>query len=146
MFQEYILDPNTLAFLLTIVAGFVFVLISKDNDPASVPNKIKVAVVVGIGTLLGLLYLFYLAAIPETKVAVNLVSIVKYVFGGFMMGATAIGINQVWKNFSGPTIPPPGGQPVLKPPVIKFAANPPSLADPVIKAGVLGRFRGSGKK
>jgi len=108
MFQEFVLDKDTLAFLLTIIAGFVFAMLSKDGDPASVSNKVKVAVVAAVGTLLGVLYLFYLAAIPESKITVNLVTIVKFVFGGFMMGTSAIGINQVWKTFSVPTPPPAG--------------------------------------
>jgi hypothetical protein len=147
MFQEYALDPNTLAFLLTIIAGFIFVLMAKDNDPTSISNKIKVAVVVGVGTLLGILYLFYLAAIPETAVKVSLVTIVKYVFGGFMMGASAIGINQVWKIFSQPTTPPVGGRRIAeKIESIKFKTDPapPDSAPPAV--GIIERVRASVKK
>ena len=98
MFGLFELTPDTLPFFLTILMGFIFMAISKDGDAANISNKTKKVSVVLAGVALGVLFMFYTKALPGSTLQFDLVTIVQYVFGGFLMGTSAIGMNQLTKK------------------------------------------------
>ena len=87
---------------LMVILGWFFTLMGRvvygQWDQAIVPNgaKIVIAPVVGVG--LGILGMFADTIIGEPPITVNVVSWVKYCFAGFLLGATAIGLNQMYKG------------------------------------------------
>jgi len=99
-FDEFGLSRDTVPILLMVLLGFLFMVIAQmfyKGDQTLISNEIKkeLAVVVGMGV--GILFMFYNAAIPGSEVVIDLITVVKYLFGGFMMGANAIGLNQLMK-------------------------------------------------
>jgi uncharacterized membrane-anchored protein len=100
MFGLFALTPDTLPFFLTILMGFIFMAISKDGDAANISNKTKKVSVVLAGVALGILFMFYTKALPGSALQLDLATIVQYVFGGFLMGTSAIGMNQLTKKSS----------------------------------------------
>jgi len=115
MFGLFALTPDTLPFFLTILMGFIFMAISKDGDAANISNKTKKVSVVLAGVALGILFMFYTKALPGSALQLDLATIVQYVFGGFLMGTSAIGMNQLMKGGEAPSmrIIPQPGEPVI---------------------------------
>ena len=99
-FDEFGLSRDTVPILLMVLLGFLFMIIAQmfyKGDQNLISNEIKkeLAVVVGMG--IGILFMFYNASIPGTTMVIDFVTVIKYLFGGFMMGANAIGLNQLMK-------------------------------------------------
>lgn len=68
----------------------------------SIPNKLKPWIAVTIGILLGIVALFYTLPV-DTPVDFKMV--VDHVLGGFMTGATAVGMYEMTKKKNGAGTP-----------------------------------------
>ena len=95
-FDEFWLTRDTMPILLMVLLGLVFMIMGK-GDPAVVPNVEKKVIAVVAGVALGILFMFYNQALDPTM-QINIISVVKYVFGGLMMGANSIGLDQLLKG------------------------------------------------
>ena len=99
--DQIVIGKYGLPLLITAILAFVFGFWS---NPDLVPNYVKRITAVGTAMLLCLLALFYQAATPvdpvnpAAHVAVNLISVVNYLVMGFILGTSAIGINQLGKS------------------------------------------------
>jgi hypothetical protein len=95
-FDEFVLTRDTMPILLMALLGLLFMLLGK-GDPSTVPNVEKKLVAVIAGIFLGILFMFYNKALDPT-LEISIVTLVKYLFGGLMMGANAIGLDQLMKG------------------------------------------------
>ena len=90
--NEVMIGQYSVPFVLTAVLGFIFRIISGDGDPARVSNRLKLGLAVAGGILLGL------AALQYSGKPWLYPLIVDYVLYGFMLGTSAIGINELQKR------------------------------------------------
>lgn len=95
-FDEFHLTRDTLPILLMVLLGLAFMVMGK-GDSSTVPNVAKKVIAVGGGISLGILFMFYNQAL-DPAMPINIVTVVKYIFGGLMMGANAIGLDQLLKG------------------------------------------------
>jgi uncharacterized membrane-anchored protein len=99
-FEEFGLDRDTVPILLMVLLGFLFMIVAQvfyKGDQNQIPNEVKKETAVCVGMLVGILFMYYNANLPDTSMTINFVTVIKYLFGGFMMGANAIGLNQLMK-------------------------------------------------
>src|SRR3972149_3293401 len=95
-FEEFGLNRDTLPVIMMVLLGLLFMAMGK-GEPAAVPNVTKKIIAVVLGIAMGILFMFY-NQVLDSKMVIDLVTIVKYVFGGLMMGANAIGLDQLPKG------------------------------------------------
>ena len=95
MEAEVMIGKYSVPFILTILLAWFFSLISKDPDQIS--NRVKKAVAVSAGVGLTVLALFYRAH-TDPNVQLDIVYLVDYIISGFLVGTSAIGINQLMKT------------------------------------------------
>jgi xanthosine utilization system XapX-like protein len=95
--QTVQLTLQSAPFVLTALLGFIYGLWP---DPAQIPNIMKKLIAVSAGIGIGILAMMCTVPSPE----VNLVSVVNFVLNGFLMGTSAIGINQLAKSDSTITV------------------------------------------
>lgn len=87
---------DTLPFILTIFLAWLFTNLSKTGDSSDLSNRVKINGAIVSGVFLGIVLMFYEAASPS-EVAVNYKVWVKYILMGFLIGSSAIGLNQMMK-------------------------------------------------
>jgi len=95
-FEEFGLNRDTLPIILMVLLGLLFMAMGR-GDASVIPNITKKMIAVGMGIALGILFMFYNMELdPQLKPTLTV--IIKYVFGGLMMGANAIGLDQLTKG------------------------------------------------
>jgi DMSO reductase anchor subunit len=87
---------ESLPFILTLLLGWLYTNLSKTGDPADISNQLKVNVAVLAGVLLGIALMFYES--KDVTVWPDYKTWVKYIIVGFLVGTSAIGLNQLQKN------------------------------------------------
>ncbi len=87
---------ETLPFILTLFLGWLYANISKTGNPADISNRIKVNTAIVLGIFLGIALLFYEA--PNLSAVYSYKIWVKYILTGFLVGTSAIGLNQLQKS------------------------------------------------
>uniref|UniRef100_A0A6M3LD96 Uncharacterized protein n=1 Tax=viral metagenome TaxID=1070528 RepID=A0A6M3LD96_9ZZZZ len=89
---------------LMVVSGWIFTLLAKlvkgQWDQSLLENGLKITIVPLMGMALGVLAMFADTdpSILNPPLVITTVSWVKYLGAGFMMGAGAIGLNQIQKG------------------------------------------------
>jgi len=101
---------ENLPYILTLFLGWLYVNLSASGDPADISNRVKVNSSLGVGILLGIALMYYEAPDPVTIIMPFKV-IIKYVFTGFLIGCTAIGLNQVQRAMKKDSAPRQLGSP-----------------------------------
>jgi hypothetical protein len=95
MEADIMIGKYSVSFVLTILLAWFFSLIS--DDPDTISNRLKKAIAVFSGIGLSVLALFYRAH-TDTTIQIDIVPLVDYILSGFLVGTSAIGINQLMKS------------------------------------------------
>jgi hypothetical protein len=84
---------------LTIFLGWLFTILARafygDWDQALIPNGAKLTIAPLIGIALGILAMHADTILLSTPLQINIVSWIKYCMAGFLLGAVAIGLNEM---------------------------------------------------
>ncbi len=87
---------------LTILLGWLFTITArifyKEWDQSLIPNGAKVAAAPIVGFGLGVLGMYADTILLNPPLQINIVSWIKYGFAGFLLGALAIGLNEMRKG------------------------------------------------
>ena len=88
--------------LLMVILGWAFNILARiiygQWNQDMLPNGVKVTIAPLVGVGLGFLTMLTDTYLLNPPLAINIVSWIKYGFAGFLLGAAAIGLNQIQKG------------------------------------------------
>jgi hypothetical protein len=93
---DFIFTKETMPFYLTMILSWIYANLSSTGDPADISNRVKINSAIFCGIFLGIILMIYEAV--DLSVLKDYKAWIGAIFQGFLIGASAVGINQVIKN------------------------------------------------